>query len=613
MKITFDVVNQRISRTDDNKIVADSKNYLYAQFFFKTDDWDDITKTAVFEKGGKPYFVILDEDDTCKVPWEVIKPGKVFVSVFGGDLITTHTVELHISVSGYKEGETPTEPTPDVYSQILDKLKNLQAGEISDEQISKAINEYLAENPISGGVSDDSLKKNIVLMGDSITYEAKWVDYIQKKVSFNTLTNLAVNFATMKNKENTSYNLNVEASNNDDNVAWNQFNKLVHLTDDEQIPLPDVIITMLGTNDVLRSQNVGTFEDSWLEEKIINKEPTYNTSTAWGFRYLIELLKHKYPQATIIVCTPIQNGGNYANGLLKTVSEIYKETGGKLGIEVVDQYNECGIYGKDESLYGIYTRDNTHPNDVGGKKQGKYLLSKLIPIIKYADGSDSVAINIPAESITLDNATLELSSNTQVTLKETIVPSNHTEIITWTSSNSDIATVKNGVVNAVSDGNCVITVNVGKLSAICNVTVNIGNQGEEGGSDTSDETELPNQAIFYASKFYDGYSDAIIPEGYPYMVQTNYNSDENKKHIIASQYPIKSIDGVARITLHSGTYVKGICVNGQWTMTEETWDKDYSGLISEQVVYCNHNIVLFNDDSIVLKARNYVQSDYEAL
>ena len=150
MKITFDVVKQRISRTDDNKIVADSKNYLYAQFFFKTDDWDDITKTAVFEKGGKPYFVILDEDDTCKVPWEVIKPGKVFVSVFGGDLITTHTAELRISDSGYKEGETPTEPTPDVYSQILDKLKNLQAGEISDEQISKAINEYLAENPISG-------------------------------------------------------------------------------------------------------------------------------------------------------------------------------------------------------------------------------------------------------------------------------------------------------------------------------------------------------------------------------------------------------------------------------------------------------------------------------
>lgn len=145
MKITFNVVNQRICRTDDNKIVADSKNYLYAQFFFKTDDWDDITKTAVFEKGGKPYFVILDEDDTCKVPWEVIKPGKVFVSVFGGDLITTHTVELHISVSGYKEGETPTEPTPDVYAQIIKMIEDMENG-VDKEEVENIVAEYISDN-----------------------------------------------------------------------------------------------------------------------------------------------------------------------------------------------------------------------------------------------------------------------------------------------------------------------------------------------------------------------------------------------------------------------------------------------------------------------------------
>jgi hypothetical protein len=75
-------------------------------------------------------------------------------------------VELHISESGYKEGETPTEPTPDVYSQILDKLKNLQAGEISDEQISKAINEYLAENPDVAAEVEEKIR--VALQGGTL-------------------------------------------------------------------------------------------------------------------------------------------------------------------------------------------------------------------------------------------------------------------------------------------------------------------------------------------------------------------------------------------------------------------------------------------------------------
>jgi hypothetical protein len=149
MQIQFRVVNQSITRTDSNKVVAGSKNYLHASFDFSS-DWNNQVKTAVFINNDQVFNQILDETDTCMVPWEVITPGKLRVSVFAGDLITVDKAIVDISESGYIEGQTPTPPTPDVYSQILDKLKNLQAGEISDEQISKAINEYLAENPISG-------------------------------------------------------------------------------------------------------------------------------------------------------------------------------------------------------------------------------------------------------------------------------------------------------------------------------------------------------------------------------------------------------------------------------------------------------------------------------
>lgn len=150
MKLTFEINNQILVRTDKNKIVADSRNYLYAEFAFLSEDWNGITKTAIFRKGNKSFKIILDEDNICLVPWEVLECGTMFVSVFGGDLITTNSLAVSIMGSGYSEGETPSEPTPDVYSQILERINNLEVGEVSDERIAAVVTEYLAENPVDG-------------------------------------------------------------------------------------------------------------------------------------------------------------------------------------------------------------------------------------------------------------------------------------------------------------------------------------------------------------------------------------------------------------------------------------------------------------------------------
>ena len=43
MQLQFKVTKQNIVRIDAEKVVADSKNYLSAQFFFTTDEWDNKT------------------------------------------------------------------------------------------------------------------------------------------------------------------------------------------------------------------------------------------------------------------------------------------------------------------------------------------------------------------------------------------------------------------------------------------------------------------------------------------------------------------------------------------------------------------------------------------
>ncbi|MBQ9074218.1 MAG: Ig domain-containing protein, partial [Muribaculaceae bacterium] len=78
------------------------------------------------------------------------------------------------------------------------------------------------------------------------------------------------------------------------------------------------------------------------------------------------------------------------------------------------------------------------------------------------------------ESITLNNHNLEIKHGDSDQLVAAIFPENATnKTITWKSSNSNIATVTDGIVRAVGIGRCTITASStdGKSSDYCDVTV----------------------------------------------------------------------------------------------------------------------------------------------
>ena len=126
MELEFHVVKQSIKRTDGNAPVSDSVNYLTAEFNFDSSDWDNTTKTATFRSGVDVYTVLLDENNKCLVPWEVVRAGKLKVSVYGDGAndyrITADTVEVAIFASGYSEGEESQQPTPTQYEQLTGAL-----------------------------------------------------------------------------------------------------------------------------------------------------------------------------------------------------------------------------------------------------------------------------------------------------------------------------------------------------------------------------------------------------------------------------------------------------------------------------------------------------------
>ena len=132
MKILFNLKYQEISRSDNNLVAASSKNYVTAKFLPLSFDWVKPI-TAIFGD----YCVNLDDNMECIVPWEVLEnPGKVKVSAFCGDLHTSNIVIIDVVESGYKQGETPQDPTPDLYHEITQKVN--EAVNISQEALEKS-------------------------------------------------------------------------------------------------------------------------------------------------------------------------------------------------------------------------------------------------------------------------------------------------------------------------------------------------------------------------------------------------------------------------------------------------------------------------------------------
>ena len=78
---------------------------------------------------------------------------------------------------------------------------------------------------------------------------------------------------------------------------------------------------------------------------------------------------------------------------------------------------------------------------------------------------------VSIDSIALDRNTLNLVEGETATLVATISPCDAIYDINWSSSNLEVATVKNGVVTAVKEGSAIIKARVGDKLSVCNVTV----------------------------------------------------------------------------------------------------------------------------------------------
>ena len=126
MTLNFIVNKQSLSKhksQNDNRVVADSKNYLKAKFYLQSEDWKGQLCYALFTYQGQTWKKVLGaEDDVeaneCFVPEEVIHAPGFTVSCYCGDRITTNEVKIEVISSGYTENIVNQKVTPSAMDQM---------------------------------------------------------------------------------------------------------------------------------------------------------------------------------------------------------------------------------------------------------------------------------------------------------------------------------------------------------------------------------------------------------------------------------------------------------------------------------------------------------------
>lgn len=165
-------VNQR------EVVTSGSVNVYEVQFQFDS-EWDGLEKTAVFQAGDCTVSTLLDETETCIIPWEVFQDAKrtLYAGVYGtkngNTVLPTIWASLGEIRRGCEPGESTQPPTPSVYEQILAEIGNLDnlATSAKDSLVS-AINELYYSGGGGGGTGNVSSPDiNQILVMDRSEYD----------------------------------------------------------------------------------------------------------------------------------------------------------------------------------------------------------------------------------------------------------------------------------------------------------------------------------------------------------------------------------------------------------------------------------------------------------
>lgn len=170
---------------------------------------------------------------------------------------------------------------------------------------------------------------------------------------------------------------------------------------------------------------------------------------------------------------------------------------------------------------------------------------------------------IPCTGIALSQSSMSATSLGVVgTLTATLTPSDTTDQVVWTSSDTDIATVADGVVTAVGLGTATITATCGNQSATCSVSVAVVLSVSDlvnviGGTANTTKSQ------FEGGRDYTGLSLAESPSKYvaiasPTQTASGYKALSGDNALYDGKYPIMIPNNATTVKYSTSAQITGV-------------------------------------------------------
>lgn len=298
--------------------------------------------------------------------------------------------------------------------------------------------------------------KTWYVLGDSISAEASlsaghtkklYHRYVKEYLGFGKVVNLAAS----------GHSLGQNSSASSNNVVA----QLSKIGSDA-----DLITIFAGVN------------DRWFNVPLGEEADTDVTTVYGALNTICTYLLENFSDRQLLFITPTKENNascaaaNTTGVTVEQIADAVRNRCAAFSIDCLDAHAKSGIYPKIMVNAGTFTSDKLHLNTNGHKRLAQMLTGYLL-------GKGSYQYAVPAEQIILSAESLVFANSSAgyQTLTAAVIPENTTEVLSWKSSNTSVATVNiYGAVFPQGAGTCVITATCGNITADC--VVNVG--GEEG-------------------------------------------------------------------------------------------------------------------------------------
>lgn len=247
-------------------------------------------------------------------------------------------------------------------------------------------------------LADGAASLNIVILGDSNTWlggdnctgAQGWTRWFAERMRPASCQSYARSGATWTHTTSTRHDLRENTERlSDNNVVFNQIERLIDAWNRGRQPEPQLIIISAGTNDawfpkyrpnVFDCDVAHAFEEP--DSLFVQRTPNNVLSLAEVVRYDCTLLMRIFPRAQIVLLTPMQST-SIPDMRLFSVAETIAKCGDRLSLAVVRQDKESCVSSARERTGRCFTTDGTHTNIEGARRNGYYLANRLSAILQW--------------------------------------------------------------------------------------------------------------------------------------------------------------------------------------------------------------------------------------